>query len=246
MLKELVEHLEKRPAPVFENYGGRRYSDKPLFAVDEPTPDTINTTTLESVADYINDMVDNKTAFPLGRIIVHIVSPTTVEVLSECADDGKRYHRIAAKAVIPDIPFGRFLDCEMFNITMQTAFVENEARAELLKIVGNIYVDSTVTTSDDGMAQNVTLRAGIQRLASAKVANPFVLAPYRTFPEVEQPESPFVFRLQSGRGESAPMAALFEADGAAWRLNAIKNIREYFGCVLGEDKLKSGDIVILA
>ena len=52
--------------------------------------------------------------------------------------------------------------------------------------------------------------------------NPVELAPYRTFPEVEQPISKFIFRMQEG-----PRAALYEADGGAWRNKAILSIKEY-------------------
>lgn len=52
--------------------------------------------------------------------------------------------------------------------------------------------------------------------------NPVYLAPYRTFAEIEQPVSKFVFRMESG-----PKAALFEADGGAWKNEAILKIKEY-------------------
>ena len=66
--------------------------------------------------------------------------------------------------------------------------------------------------------------------------NPAVLKPYRTFVEVEQPESKFVFRMQTG-----PEMALFEADGGAWRIQAMKNIKEYL-----EKELKAFEISIIA
>lgn len=61
-------------------------------------------------------------------------------------------------------------------------------------------------------------------MASVKPLPPIIkLAPYRTFIEVEQPEGEFLLRLQKG-----PSAALFEADGGAWKIQARKNIKEYF------------------
>ncbi|OSA97223.1 hypothetical protein B2H85_16310, partial [Clostridium botulinum] len=48
------------------------------------------------------------------------------------------------------------------------------------------------------------------------------LAPYRTFPEVQQPTSKFIFRMQQG-----PKAAIFEADGGAWRNQAMQSIKAY-------------------
>ncbi|OSB00487.1 hypothetical protein B2H85_13365, partial [Clostridium botulinum] len=54
------------------------------------------------------------------------------------------------------------------------------------------------------------------------------LAPYRTFPEIEQPLSRFIFRMQQG-----PSAAIYEADGGAWRNQAMQRIKAYL-----EEELK--------
>ena len=62
------------------------------------------------------------------------------------------------------------------------------------------------------------------------VPNPVLLKPYRTFIEVQQPESAFIFRMQDG-----PRAALFEADGGAWRIEAMENIRAYLAKELKEE-----------
>jgi hypothetical protein len=67
-----------------------------------------------------------------------------------------------------------------------------------------------------------------------------VLAPYRTFVEVTQPESDFVFRMQNG-----PRCALFEADGGAWKLTAMRHIKEYLQAAL-EKEIQEGKIVIIS
>lgn len=70
--------------------------------------------------------------------------------------------------------------------------------------------------------------------------NPIPLRPYRTFSEVEQPQSPFVFRVKpDGQGEVR--MALFEADGKAWEHTSICSIRDYF-----VEKLEGLEVVILA
>lgn len=61
-------------------------------------------------------------------------------------------------------------------------------------------------------------------MVDAKVPNPVKLRPYRTFHEVEQPASDFIFRMKSERGISC---ALFEADGGAWENAAMANIKNY-------------------
>ncbi len=48
---------------------------------------------------------------------------------------------------------------------------------------------------------------------------------YRTFMEIAQPESEFVFRAR--KADSLPHFALFEADGGAWRIEAMKRINAY-------------------
>ncbi|MNW60692.1 hypothetical protein D3C74_386970 [compost metagenome] len=70
-----------------------------------------------------------------------------------------------------------------------------------------------------GMTQSVVAKTGVATVEDVKVPNPVLLAPYRTFVEVEQPESSFVFRMKDG-----PSAALFEADGGAWRNDVIANV----------------------
>ncbi len=57
------------------------------------------------------------------------------------------------------------------------------------------------------------------------------LAPFRTFPEIEQPISEFVFRARC-TGEGTPALMLVEADGGRWKIDAITTIRaemEAFG-----------------
>jgi hypothetical protein len=54
------------------------------------------------------------------------------------------------------------------------------------------------------------------------IPNPVKLSPFRTFIEVEQPESLFVLR-----GRKGPQWALFEADGGLWKIKAIQNIKNW-------------------
>jgi len=57
---------------------------------------------------------------------------------------------------------------------------------------------------------------------------------------VEQPESPFVFRVKSDERMGVTLA-LFEADGKAWEHTAITSIRDYF-----REALKEENVIILA
>lgn len=63
--------------------------------------------------------------------------------------------------------------------------------------------------------------------AQKKVEPKVKLKPYRTFREIEQPASVFLFRLKNRDG-APPECALFEADGGAWKLEATDKIGKYF------------------
>mgnify|MGYP000736038354 CR=1 FL=1 len=52
------------------------------------------------------------------------------------------------------------------------------------------------------------------------------LIPYRTFLEVPQPASDFVFRISEGRG-GAPAFKLVAADGGLWKSQAVDNVKNY-------------------
>ncbi|MDU4479969.1 MAG: hypothetical protein E7I90_22135, partial [Clostridium sp.] len=121
-----------------------------------------------------------------------------------------------------NVVYDRFLDTERFNIMLQSAFVDDEDKSKLLKYTALITDDTVKNFGDDGISQKVTVKTGVVSVSDAVVPNPVTLAPFRTFPEVEQPESKFIFRMKEG-----PSAALFEADGGAWRNKAILNIKAY-------------------
>ena len=105
-------------------------------------------------------------------------------------------------------------------------FLATEPQRQLLSIVGNLKDSNTTKFKDDGVTQEVTVKAGIARVEEVDLPNPVLLQPYRTFLEIDQPESAFVFRLKTGPA-GAPECALFEADGGAWRLAAIGRIRDW-------------------
>ena len=87
-------------------------------------------------------------------------------------------------------------------------------------------VKTTVETgmADDGVSQTVQAKKGIASVENVVLPNPVTLRPYRTFVEVEQPASKFVFRARDDDGMEF---MLVEADGGAWRGEAMKNIKTF-------------------
>ncbi|MEV2923725.1 hypothetical protein ABNC81_18645 [Paenibacillus larvae] len=173
-------------------------------------------------------------------LLVHVVSPTQVTVVSSYNNDYARKEIIKAEALLPEYRFGSYYEAEDFIIKLQSGFVANEDRAKLLKVVGNVKEENVRSIGDDGVSQSVTAKTGVATVEDVKVPNPVLLAPYRTFVEVIQPESAFVFRMKNG-----PLAALFEADGGAWRNAAIDAVATYLVEKLSE-LIETGQIVVIA
>lgn len=202
------------------------------FRADEP----LVIHTLKGLVDYIDSEFDRSEQ----ALILHIKDEETISLNGELESDGGRERLVRVNAIVPHFHFDNYYDTEELNIALQSRFVQNNDRDVLLKVIGNIKEENVRGTGDDGVSQAVTIKTGVASANDVKVPNPVTLAPYRTFVEVEQPESDFIFRMKDG-----PRAALFEADGGAWRNKAIKNVREFLEEHLQED-IENGRITIIS
>lgn len=222
--REALEYLVGLGVVEILEVDGQKYSTKKLNHVKEPKAEGLITTTLTALVDYVKSGIDEK----FSKLLVHVVSPSEVALYSELRTDNERECYMVCKALTPNnIKYNSFLDAETFNIMLQSSFIENESKALLLKVVGNVKEENVQTVGDDGVSQAVGIRTGVASTTNVIVPNPVVLAPFRTFPEVRQPESKFIFRMQSG-----PRAAIYEADGGAWRNEAMYLIKEYLKLML--------------
>lgn len=231
-LKELVQYVNELAQPNFEDYGGIHYSDKKMYPMDFCLrANAIRMSTLTGLVDYIKAEIDDSTE----KMIVQVVSPTEVELISALDDDRKRETLVSIAAMIPHFKYGQYMSSEEFIIALQSKFIGNDDRDLLLKFAGTVKNESIAQYGDDGVSQKATIKTGISTVGDAVVPNPVKLRPFRTFIEVEQPESAFVFRMRQndfGGVESA----IFEADGGAWKNVAMKNIKEYLQFELAKYK----------
>ncbi|MCI9626498.1 MAG: hypothetical protein HFI90_06920 [Clostridia bacterium] len=237
MLKALAEYIVEQSKPYREKIGTGEYSDKGLSRIVQPTAKALCTSTLHSVVDYLKNDVDNVTS---GKVIIHIEGARDVTLYHELNDDKNRESFISVSPALPNVRIGDYIGLEDFGIMLRSMFVQSDTTYALLKICGNITDENALKYQDDGVSQTVTARTGIARVEQVDVPNQVKLQPFRTFAEVKQPESEFVFRLKKS-GENI-YAGIFEADGGAWKLEAIKRIKGYL-----EKELSGMDnIVILA
>ena len=243
-LKEAMEHFEelvkRADAPQVLEICGKTYVNRDLRRYDEaPKARPVQARTLTALMDYMEHCSQE---FP-GRMIIHIADPTHVRLLSELDAERERETLFETEAETSAFRFGEWYDQENFMIALQANFQANNDLAAVLKLAGNIVSKNDQTYSDDGTTQVATMTIGVATKVDAIVPNPVTLIPYRTFQEVEQPESQFVFRI--GKWNGAPSFKLVEAEGGLWRLAAVNQIKAYIYDILGNLPEKISEKVVV-
>lgn len=217
---------------------GRSFVSSPVFNPPQPEEaprcDPLRVATLDALVEFIIANRDASHLSARGGFFVHVAGPAFVFLRTSIFGERKqREIVVVSEAIVPAIAFGKYTNVEEFVIGAQCNFIENGDRGRALALVGTLSTEEVRTDSDDGVTQTASARRGVVSKATVENKNPYRLAPFRTFAEVAQPESPFVLRLRGGGDGEQPEVALFEADGGKWRLDAIASIKAYLRRELG-------------
>lgn len=213
----------------------RTYTSRPVHAIIPPERKTLNVSTLRGLVDLYAANLDGMKE---AEVLVHVASSTLVQIIAKDTDDWGRL-RVYASASYPDsltkFSYGTFLDPERFIIAAHICFQRVKVEADdgamcrdldyILKIASAITAGKERTDTDSGIAQTVQMKAGVTLKSEETLRGRVNLAPYRTFSEIDQVLSEFVFRAHGD--ENGAQLALFEADGGRWRLAAVAAIVEW-------------------
>jgi hypothetical protein len=234
MIKEAINRiLELDRGIIQQDIGGRIYTNKELRRLEHPneyTPTQRKFETLEGLAMFVKDFkppVD----VDLENLFFHVESPSQVSLCGQLQHDNfnKRFVYATASMELEKFKFSsggkpQLYDLEMFVIALQSLFVPNEDLDIIIDNACGVSSENVATNNDDRMSQTIELRTGIVTKSKVKVKNPVKLRPFRTFREVDQPESSFILRWHNAK----PMcASLWEGDGGAWRGVAMKSIKDW-------------------
>lgn len=238
---EAISKILTLAPPNIHTVGELEWTDKKLDLIYPPAPKAVACSTLQGLVDlWVGELDDAKSK---GDLLCHITSPTAVELISRDVDNHSR-RRVWAEATYPEckgFTFGAWLDPEQFIIGAQANFQRVKVEGDdgsfvkdldyVLSIASKISAEHAADNDDDGIAQRVTVRQGIA-LKTEQVLKPLVsLAPYRTFAEIDQVLSTFVFRARIDGGTAK--LALFEADGGRWKLGAYSALKTWLGAKFG-------------
>jgi hypothetical protein len=191
-----------------------------------PSARTLPVGTLGAVRDYL---IANRDMLDLSKVVVHVVGQSTVSVLGplDARSRTRETYVTAGATDLCDGFLGKFMPLEEFNIGLQIRFADADDRKRIIALMSNVKSSAVKTAIDDGVTQVLEARAGVALVSDVAVPNPVMLCPFRTFRDIVQPSSLFVLRVQQGKDGQPPLAGLFEADGGAWKLQAIERIRQW-------------------
>lgn len=234
MIKEGLQFLKDNLIQTrVDEIHGRKFSTEKMHLIDntfyKPQFTPLEVSTLESFVDYINtnpDDIDLETAFIL------IKDYENVQLISKVFGDKFQRHMFIS-AVSPNSgPHLQWSNLEQFMIMLQTGFLQDENTELLAKFLSRIRSTARAEVKDNGYAQEVTMSKGVESslVDQVTVPNPVSLKPYRTFTDVAQPASDFMFRIRENGGNVS--VCLFDADGGAWEKAAVKEIKIYLDATI--------------
>lgn len=222
-IKYIAELAVEAAQPSTVEIDGKKYSTKNLIRYDtQPKAEPIKATTLTSLVDYIKERRDELR----DRMIVQVVDPESVALFSGLMEERDRELLFIVTAQLPYFHYGNEYEQEAFLVAMQACFQPSPDREAVTVLASNIVNTQSATYSDDGISQQAIMQTGITTKDKVLVPNPVKMIPYRTFLEVEQPQSEFVFRIGEG-GKGTPVFKLVEADGGRWKSEAMAKIKAY-------------------
>lgn len=232
-VKDIIEITEEAQIHEIE---GEYFSSRPLHHIrHKDSCETLHFGDLSSLVPILKREI-KEYDLPVYIVVDSYKSVCVITAL-DCERDRERAYSVECGGT--SFTFGRVYDYENFVIALRSMFVQNEDSEKLLALLKRITDSNTVSVEDDGVTQRVTASKGI--MAGGQSISPIQrLAPYRTFTEIDQPTSEFLFRIKEGGG-----FALYEADGGAWKNEAKKRIKEYYAKAF-EREIADGNVIILS
>jgi hypothetical protein len=215
---------------------GIKHSYKNLIPVLPPLQKFLNVESVDGLIDYIEK---NKDGVKKEDCVIHVVNHKQVDLLG-AVDPITKVRPIYVVAELSQafspFRFDRWTEHEDFMIKLYSLF-QTDTGKKLQNFIDT--VRSAKRIQEDAVEDKVH---SSKRSSSAGIDIPgdrdaFVakLKPFRTFAEVDQPESSFIFRIRES-GCGGLECALFECDGGAW-VNAIrKNIKEHLEAELAKSE----------
>lgn len=231
MFQEALKYLyELRPLCDLKVIDGLNYQadGRTLSLLLPPLADGVSLTTLSGLLELLEFGIEEQTEEQLAvDYFLKVADHTKVGLVVKNVDKyGRRPWLVTVNAMTSEqFKFGSYLTPDEFMIGLLSKFVQSDERDKLITLASSLTSESSTEANDDGITQNLVVKSGAALKRSIESKPRVTLAPYRTFSEAVQPESDFIFRVKKVADNQPPNCALFEADGGAWKAQAMLNIK---------------------
>ena len=250
MLKAAIEKIVELASPSVIQVNGKTFSNERFTEVKEQLyyPECLILNSLDGIVKMIQKEAKEKRLSDINvpaddntveqRLYVRVSEYNRVDVFTSYDTQGVRTFLYRSNADVPGFREG-FRDRETMLIQLRSLFLQTQDVAYLLDLLSKMSDEEKVTSQDNGVTQVVEARKGVALKEQVEVRPRVKLTPFRTFLEVDQPESEFLLRVGDGG-----QVGLFEADGGVWKLVAKRSIAAYLEGRL-KDLVEAGRVVIM-
>lgn len=245
-------------------YRDRNGIPRQVEAPDFKTPQSISVSSLDGLIDLVKqegirvqlpelfasefeaDKADRSNNYS-PHLFVEVTSYRSVTVYTDNLNFYRRHYNLyGARSDMEAFQPGKEYGHEEMMIALRSMFQrsDNTDLDYLLGLLGSVTNEAKVTSTDNGLNQQVTVNKGIANIQRENVKSIVRLKPFRTFPEVEQPASDFLVRLSADK-EGTIRVALHEADGGMWKLDARRIVAAYLEDSL-RDEIEAGLVTVMS
>lgn len=247
MLKSFIKHIQDTTQPLIHTIDPDIDSGS-TFAVASngeavelrPAIDHPDTLPLHSL-DALVKLVRTEAVKAKTPLYITIPDHLTVRCFGQPNEEARFFRQFYYEAHAADVPGWDEkvqMGFEEAQIAMRTRFQETADTIYAMKLLSDICCGAKVVYNDNGIATTVTTQKGVALQSNEQIRPIITLKPYRTFQEVEQPESIFLIRVNE-RG-----ITFTEADGGMWKLKARQTVKAFLEAEL--DSLVSSEAVFIA
>lgn len=225
MLKAAIEKIQELCAPHLFQVDGHSYlaDDSGEYTEIKPELEMVSEINLSSL-DALVKFVNTEAAPCHNGVYITIPDHKTVKCFTHPNGDLRMNREYLYTANATDVPGWSekvTLSFEEALIALRTRFQPTTDTDYALRLLSNITTGGKVTYNDNGVATSIVTKKGIDLQGNETIKPIIKLRPYRTFQEVDQPESQFLIRI-SERG-----ITFIEADGGMWKLEARNTVKKY-------------------
>ena len=238
---EAIQELKKLADQAAEvvTVGEQDYSRQKLLPLETDIweAELVQLSSLSSLADYLGA---NKDQLELNQIMVQLnPGDFSIEVFSAVRGKTRTRHHIAKVSPISFTPYpiGEVVEHEDFHLLSRATIYQTPERDELIELMKGVRTQNgkEVELRDNGLGQDVkaSISAGSSVMTTKKVKPYWNLTFYRGYTEIYTPETlDFLSQAVFVRLNKDGGILIKDADGGAWRINYVKQVKKYLREVL--------------